>query len=271
MSGSAEALSPVPPGEVQTAWYGLGNGSTSPPPIEACPAGDLTVLGGGMHDIDVTGLSVVTKFQAKNLGAPGARLTFRIARPTYENGIPRWTTVGSVPATLDGAGTAEVPARIPVEGGDKIGISKAAGEKVACAWPIMDMPRAAVLTAPGLMPDGAASSMTGLLDHHLLVAAAVEPDADGDGFGDNSQDQCGGVPGPANGCVAAPATCKVPRVTGLRVDKAKERLTKAGCKAGGVKKQAGGPGTLVVKKQGVGAGKVVKAGTKVGLVVGVRS
>ena len=32
------------------------------------------------------------------------------------------------------------------------------------------------------------------------VAAVVEPDADHDGFGDETQDQCPGVAGPINGC-----------------------------------------------------------------------
>src|SRR6185437_11808429 len=37
----------------------------------------------------------------------------------------------------------------------------------------------------------------------LDVAAQVEPDADGDGFGDVSQDACPGVPGSVQGCPAA--------------------------------------------------------------------
>jgi hypothetical protein len=37
------------------------------------------------------------------------------------------------------------------------------------------------------------------------AVATVEPDADGDGFGDETQDRCPGVAGPADGCVAPPA------------------------------------------------------------------
>jgi hypothetical protein len=32
------------------------------------------------------------------------------------------------------------------------------------------------------------------------VAASLEPDVDGDGFGDETQDRCLGVPGPMDGC-----------------------------------------------------------------------
>jgi hypothetical protein len=36
------------------------------------------------------------------------------------------------------------------------------------------------------------------------IAAVVEPDADGDGFGDETQDKCIGVGGPDNGCPVPP-------------------------------------------------------------------
>jgi hypothetical protein len=36
--------------------------------------------------------------------------------------------------------------------------------------------------------------------HQIDVSAVVEPDADRDGFGDESQDKCVGTPGTANGC-----------------------------------------------------------------------
>jgi hypothetical protein len=39
----------------------------------------------------------------------------------------------------------------------------------------------------------------------MLYQATIEPDADHDGFGDETQDKCPGMPGPAQGCpVGAP-------------------------------------------------------------------
>ena len=49
----------------------------------------------------------------------------------------------------------------------------------------------------------------------LLVQATLEPDADGDGWGDETQDRCLGVPGSYEGC-PTPATPVAPvALTGL--------------------------------------------------------
>ncbi len=45
----------------------------------------------------------------------------------------------------------------------------------------------------------------------LNVAALLEPDADADGFGDESQDACLGEAGPEDGCLAPPANPPQPQ------------------------------------------------------------
>jgi hypothetical protein len=66
----------------------------------------------------------------------------------------------------------------------------------------------------------------------LDVAALLEPDADQDGFGDESQDKCVGTPGTANGC---PST--------VTIDKLKQKGTKPKVK---VTTTVPGAGTLEV-------------------------
>jgi hypothetical protein len=46
--------------------------------------------------------------------------------------------------------------------------------------------------------------------HFRNQSADLEPDADGDGFGDETQDQCLGTAGSQNGCAAASAPVAPP-------------------------------------------------------------
>jgi hypothetical protein len=45
---------------------------------------------------------------------------------------------------------------------------------------------------------------------HANVTAVLEPDADADGFGDETQDSCVGMNGPQSGCPAPPAATPQP-------------------------------------------------------------
>jgi hypothetical protein len=45
-----------------------------------------------------------------------------------------------------------------------------------------------------------------LPNQRVNVSATLEPDADADGFGDETQDQCVGSAGPQSGCAAAVAS-----------------------------------------------------------------
>ena len=86
------------------------------------------------------------------------------------------------------------PTRIPVEGGEHIGYSITATGGTGCAY-VNNAPADVAVIAKGVgplnapkpiaLPNGAAQST--LL---LSIAASVEPDGDGDGFGDETQDAC---------------------------------------------------------------------------------
>ena len=56
------------------------------------------------------------------------------------------------------------------------------------------------------LPEGNAGT-SGPASGKVFLQADIEFDGDGDGFGDETQDQCPGVGGPSNGC---PATAEPP-------------------------------------------------------------
>jgi hypothetical protein len=93
--------------------------------------------------------------------------------------------------------------RIPVAGGDLLGQTTGPVDGVACVKatvPAGDTWRV-LLTDPavGTTPTfGAPVAM-----RRENISAVVEPDADGDGFGDETQDLCRGLAGTVNGCPAA--------------------------------------------------------------------
>jgi uncharacterized repeat protein (TIGR01451 family) len=108
-----------------------------------------------------------------------------------------------------------VPARIPVRAGDVLGASIYGSSDVG----LVPFGTGAVATSGDQQPDFGAATYTpfpitvgwdiesgtggapGTVDGAVLpIEAFVEPDADHDGFGDISQDQCPGLPGSAHGC-----------------------------------------------------------------------
>lgn len=66
---------------------------------------------------------------------------------------------------------------------------------------------------------------------------------------------------------AAPATCRVPRVVGLRLSVAKRRIRRAGCAVGrGRFVRATGPRNRVLR-QSIRPGRRVRTGTRINLVI----
>ena len=74
--------------------------------------------------------------------------------------------------------------RIPVAAGDRFGVS---GDVFYCSTTnTLDV----LGYAPEVVPVGTTKVFTTAPDIQVAVTAVVEPDADGDGFGDETQDQC---------------------------------------------------------------------------------
>ena len=144
--------------------------------------------------------------------AAGRELGVRIWRSTPAPGSYTLVAAGSL-HTLTPGGINTFYERLAVNAGDLLGLRVGNppsgsildfGGGASCAFTAGagDTIRYSVLT------DEAAVGSAGTLavpmtPNRLNVTARLEPDADGDGFGDETQDSCPGSAGPASGCTAA--------------------------------------------------------------------
>src|SRR6185312_11054602 len=182
--------------------------------VPTAPNGDPSSQGAPMS-------GVITKFRIKALGdgAP-ATATFRLANitvdPSGDSAIATSAGTGpTVPIPQDTSGDApitEVGARLPVTAGMHLAVD---GSPNLEAMHISDGNKWTYLFAPPLV-DGAGGRGSTEVSEELLVAAVIEPDADHDGFGDETQDQC-----PTQATTQGPCDRTPPGVSGLRVSKAK--------------------------------------------------
>jgi hypothetical protein len=135
---------------------------------------------------------VVVAFGIK-VGAPTASITFRLAQSsgTEFAGAGTGPTV-SIPA----AGTYSIPARVRARSNDYVAVD---GSETAAFESTCFLGATALLFSPPLA-EGAAEPFGASGICGLAVDATVEPDADSDGFGDETQDRCPGIAGPVEGC-----------------------------------------------------------------------
>jgi hypothetical protein len=136
--------------------------------------------------------------------------------------------------------------RIPVNGGELLGLRGDA--EVGCAY--SGVAGDIILYGSGTDPvPGETRNMSSAVMGYLLnVAAVLEPDADGDGYGDESQDQCPGQAGPNAGCPRNGFSFKV---------KKNKKKGKATAKA-----KVPGPGDVEFAKNRKVKGKERSAGSK---------
>ena len=86
--------------------------------------------------------------------------------------------------------------RVPVKVGDFIGTAASAGKSVAYTGANEDT----VVLAPGDQPVGAPTNYSNVQGIRVNVTASLEPDADADGFGDETQDLCTNDPAVQTAC-----------------------------------------------------------------------
>jgi hypothetical protein len=151
---------------------------------------------GGGPSYTVPADGVITRWQTRaGHGAGSAAL--KVYRPTADPSS--FSVVGessflALPASAVGG----EPTRISVRSGDRIAIRAGDGGG-PCDFPA---PGYTTLSYSG--PDAPPGDTTTFGSSHpgqaLDLAAVLEPDADGDGFGDETQDNCPGTAGPLNGC-----------------------------------------------------------------------
>jgi hypothetical protein len=164
-------------------------------------------------------------------------------------GPSQFTLVGqSAPAPVSpGANT--FAARVPVQAGDHVGFSgQAGGEQVGLFCETED-PADLMAYAGSPPPLGGTGTFKTVSGYRAPIAAVIEPDADNDGFGDETQDGC-----PQSAAVQTPC----PLV-------ALDTSAKAGKKAVTVSIAAGSEGSVGVKgvvKLGKGKKATLKAKAK---------
>jgi uncharacterized repeat protein (TIGR01451 family) len=143
---------------------------------------------------------VITSWSSQGTAMGATTVKIKLFRPT---GTPdQFTVVGQsdlaqVPAS---SAIASFPTRIAVRAGDMLGISKGSG---GCAYAITGSNADTNAYRAGDAPNGEIDSYTANTQARMDVSAQLEPDADGDGFGDESQDKCVGTAGKVAGCPKA--------------------------------------------------------------------
>jgi hypothetical protein len=91
------------------------------------------------------------------------------------------------------------PTRVPARAGDVLGFSVTAGSN-GCVFSSVNIGDV-YQGASGDPPVGSSARLTGPSGGvRLNISAVLEPDADRDGFGDESQDACPAEAGPDDGC-----------------------------------------------------------------------
>jgi hypothetical protein len=174
------------------------------PPTNACISLDgspvtwlqLGLSGGTPSAVPANG--VITAWQVRSGSTPLTGLVFKAARPGTPIGTE--TIIGQVsagPQTANAITT--TPARVPVRAGDVIGMSFVSGD-----CDTNGTTGDSLGSAGGDVQPGQTANFADDTQRRLPIAATVEPDADGDGFGDETQDRCPGVAGTDNGCVPPP-------------------------------------------------------------------
>ncbi len=212
--GAASAAASVQIGATFTP--NLGCGSPNATLQAVSPSGQYAAPSAG----------VLTSWSFQADGSP-PQLKLKVGRPAGGN---NFTIVGDSPRqTMTPNALNTFPTRIPVQAGDVIGYyheGPAGGDKcVRNAAPTYSTRFVNVDPAPG---STMAYMTVGALQ--IDLSTVLEPDADHDGYGDETQDKCVGTAGTFNGC---PNT--------VTVNKLKQKGTKPKVK---VKATVPGAGTL---------------------------
>lgn len=166
--------------------------------ISSLPAA-TTAAGGARAGID----GVIVGWSIRKAGVSEVQGRLHVTRGNASVGVGPQETLPSSP------GIYSFPARVPVRAGDQIGIDVELppfGEIGIARSPIGGA--SYDFWQPALGPTETRSpSQDDTANYELLINATIEPDADGDGFGDETQDSCASDGATQGACpaVAPPA------------------------------------------------------------------
>lgn len=151
---------------------------------------------------------VIVRFRIRSAGAES--VTFRLATVTKQGDTYLAQAVATGPTvTLQGTGEIEdFPARLGVSQGNHVALDAPSTRMVYNQGGNEYTP----LYAPPLVEGQGQRGQNGEPTGELLVQAVMEPDADGDGFGDETQDAC-----PTQGTTQGACDTTGPAVTRIRV------------------------------------------------------
>jgi hypothetical protein len=184
---------------------------------------DSTAVGSPSYTVPAGGGVITSWSHDRGPALPTAQLRLKTFRKTGTNA---YLTVGeSNFETLTAAGVNTFPTRVPVQGGDLLGL-RITTDFISCrrTGSTGDLATASGPVQPD--PPVGSSVMLGTVGAFLLnLAATVESDADGDAFGDDTQDKCVGTAGTANGC---PSTVTIDSIKQKGVKKVRVKVTVPG-------------------------------------------
>jgi hypothetical protein len=169
-------------------------------PGESCSLGVAAVPFGNQAPggVTVPGNGVIVNWRISSLATFG-----EAPLPVKLRVLDGTTAVASGPLqTLPGqAGIHEFAVRVPVKAGVSIGVDFPT-EPEFTGIRVVAGATAAITDfwEPVLLDGQIRSPSESRGNTELLMNATVEPDLDGDGWGDETQDRCGGVAGPEAGC-----------------------------------------------------------------------
>jgi hypothetical protein len=151
---------------------------------------------------------VITSWQTYALSGPSQQLRFKVFRPTATPG--QYVVVGeSSVETLTPSSLNSFDVRIPVRAGDLIGQYQPLLSVVGCVFAASGEDQFDFGTGDPAVGSTGTGSGPGS-GYTLNESATLEPDADHDDFGDETQDQCPTEASTHGACPAAPATSGAP-------------------------------------------------------------
>jgi hypothetical protein len=104
--------------------------------------------------------------------------------------------------TLTGGALNTFATRLPIRAGQRIGYFIPSGNTQGCTYDGVQNPNEVAAGPTTGAPGGTFNDLDGSSQKFLNLSASLEGDADGDGFGDETQDKCPGQAGPNGGCVS---------------------------------------------------------------------
>lgn len=134
----------------------------------------------------VPAAGVITELRTEDQTLAGNRL--HVFRP---RGSDSFTVLASLPVE-PATGIIRIPARVPVQPGDVLGVSTGPDPDQHCIIPGSNVASSynLVATSAAPAPDRGEITLAEADQARLNVAATLEPDADGDAYGDETQDAC---------------------------------------------------------------------------------